>query len=80
MTKKPKPRREYWQCPTCTNRYWTLTERDKYLCPACYTRCILIDRKAWLKPDNPRTLATAFVITDGTYENLELEPALELID
>jgi hypothetical protein len=74
--KKPKPSREYWQCPSCTNRYWTLSPRETFLCPVCFTRCTLSDRVTFTKKDSKRTFATAFVVTDDSYRDLKLAPSI----
>lgn len=55
---------EFWQCPTCKNRFWTLSPRPKLLCPGCLTRAVPISFKTYVQPDSKKSLATAFVSID----------------
>lgn len=50
---------DFWQCPQCKERTYTLYGRERYNCPECYARCICISLKTYGKPDYRGHDATA---------------------
>lgn len=58
----PDPKRkEFWQCPQCRARFWTLQARDKLNCDSCSARAVPISMSSYMKPDGYKPSDRAYV-------------------
>jgi hypothetical protein len=55
---------EFWQCPGCKDRYWTLYPRQRLICQQCHTRCVPSTFAIYCQPDSSIYRSTSISIFD----------------